>query len=340
MIESATKTRIYDRFMRTNAPTAQALVWVEVRMRLGLAAVGSVVLDGPASAQAQPRSMEGAWLDLAPDLPSGTAAAIKTCVDDFASIAAAGSGLRSGMPFRMARHDAARQGHADCARIFNMDGGNVINDLLVVPGLPTEPDGRRPALVFLSAEPLDIDEVRFLHTAAGLHFAQHVLWESGQRQEPAVALKPRELECIRWAVTGRTLSEVAAVMGLSYRTVRFHLDAARARCGFSTNQQLFVQAAKDYGLDPDDTTHPVRRERRVVAVQPMRRMQPLWDDRRGAFDRRGGERRQVTVMPLPFPDRRFNPERRAGEERRAVARTEPSSAESLLTPEEIRALLS
>lgn len=335
--------------MRTNVPAALFLTWAEVRIRLGLLAVASVVLEDAASPQVQPRSTDGGWLDIAPDLPPGIAAIIKAFVDDFASVCAdvagspagspSGRGMLSGTAFRMSRHDATGLGCDGCARIFHEEGGHIINDLLVIPGLPAATAGPRPALIFLSADLLDIDEVRFLHTSAGLHFTQQILWESGQRQEPTVALKPREIECIRWAVTGRTLSEVAAAMGLSYRTVRFHLDSARSRYGFSTNQQLFVQAAKDYGLDPDGTPQSIGRERRVVAAPQMRRMQPLWEDRRGAFDRRGGDRRQITVMSLPFPDRRSTADRRAGDERRAVAQTEPSSAEALLTPEEIRALL-
>jgi DNA-binding CsgD family transcriptional regulator len=336
VIESATKTRIYDRFMRTNAPAALFQTWADVGMRVGLMAIGSVVMNGTGSPASQAEPAYGSWLDIAPHLPSGTATAIRTFVE---SVASAGSGLAgSGIPFRMSRHDKAGSGRNGCAGIFDADGGNGINDLLVIPRLAAGSSAPDRALIFLSGVILDADDIRFLHTSAGLYFTQQALWEAERRFEPAVALKSREIECIGWAVTGRTLSEIAAVMGLSYRTVRFHLDSARARYGFSTNQQLFVQAAKDYGLDPDGTPQAPRQERPVVEVPQFRRMQPLWEDRRGAFDRRAGDRRQAAAAPLPFPDRRAA-DRRANDERRAVAEQAQQSADAILTPEEIRALL-
>ncbi|MBE0533738.1 MAG: hypothetical protein IH626_23185 [Rhodospirillales bacterium] len=323
--------------MRTNAPGALFQTWADVGMRLGLLAIGSVVVNGTGSPASQAEPADGSWLDIAPHLPPATVTAIKTFVE---SVAAAGSDLAgSGNPFRMSRHDKAGNGRNGCAGIFDADGGNGINDLLVIPRLAAGSSAPDRALIFLSGVILDADDIRFLHTSAGLYFTQQALWEAGRRFEPAVALKSREIECIGWAVTGRTLSEIAAVMGLSYRTVRFHLDSARARYGFSTNQQLFVQAAKDYGLDPDGTPQAPRQERPVVEVPQFRRMQPLWEDRRGAFDRRAGDRRQAAVTPLPFPDRRVNDDRRAVDERRAVAEQAQQSADAILTPEEIRALL-
>jgi len=343
MIQAATKTKIFDRFMRTNVPSALFQTWVDVRMRLGLVAVASVVTPSPRVVP------EGAsWIDIAPHTPPTTADAIRAFVDDFSgpetTRAAADGGhrefgpLRSGVSFRMSRHPKRDDGYPGRDRLFDADGEKVIDDVVVIPGLPADNADLARALIFFSGVVLDADEVRFLHAAAGIHFTQQALWEAGQQREPAVALKPREIECIRWAVTGRTLAEIAGIMRLSYRTVRFHLDSARARYGFSTNQQLFVQAAKDYGLDPENTPGAIRRERTVIALPPLRRMQPLWDERRGAFDRRVGDRRQVIVLPLPFADRRKTKERRSGE-RRAVVPSAGSSAEAVLTPEELRALL-
>lgn len=334
--------------MRTNAPAALFQTWADVGMRLGLLAIGSIAVNGPDSPESRVEPTDDQWLHIAPHVPPATAAAVKTFVESFSSACPGlagpdtdfpcGSGMRSGTPFRMSRHDKAGGGCEGCAGIFDADGGNGINDLLVIPRFAAGGAAPGRALIFLAGAVLGAGDIRFLHTSAGIYFTQLALWEAGRRHEPAVALKAREIECIRWAVTGRTLSEIAAVMGLSYRTVRFHLDSARARYGFSTNQQLFVQAAKDYGLDPDGTPPAIRHERPVVAVPQLRRMQPLWEDRRGAFDRRAGDRRQSVVAQLPFPDRRTATDRRANDERRAVA--EPAqSSEAILTPEEIRALL-
>jgi|GEM_PF-5745488 DNA-binding CsgD family transcriptional regulator len=318
-------------------------------MRLGLLAIGFVSLPHADSPESPTVSADASWLDIAPHTPPATTAAIKAFVGRFASACPglAGSGTdfpcgsdrRSGTPFRMSRHEISAPWCDGCTPVFEETGENVVNDLVVIPRLTAGDPVPRGALIFLSGGVLDAEEIRFLHTSAALYFTQQALWENGQWKEPPVALKPREIECIRWAVTGRTLAEIAAIMGLAYRTVRFHLDSARSRYGFSTNQQLFIQAAKDYGLDPDGAPGTIRRERPVVAVPQLRRMQPLWEDRRGAFDRRGGDRRQAIVLPLPFADRRAVTDRRARAERRAVAEPVQSSADALLTPEEIHALL-
>lgn len=335
--------------MRTNVPTALFQTWVDVRMRLGLVAVASVVMPGADFRECRPDLIDESWVDIAPHTPPATAAAIRDFVGDSMSLRSnlagspadpgGGTGRRSGMPFRVSCHETEGDRRGGCDRIFEADSDGVVNDVLVVPWLATEDTEPARVLIFFSGIVLDPDEVRFLHTAAGLFFVQQALWNNGRRREPAVALKPREIECVRWAVTGRTLAEIAGIMRLAYRTVRFHLDSARARYGFSTNQQLFVQAAKDYGLDPENTPGTIRRERTVVALPPLRRMQPLWDERRATFDRRVDDRRQVIILPLPFADRRAKRDRRAGAERRAVAQSTGPSAETLLTPEEIRALL-
>lgn len=350
MIHSTIKTRIFDRFMRSNAPAALAQCWAEVRTQLGLLAVGAVVVDrgAPAATDADAMAIEETWLDVAPHTPAAIVTAVHAYVEGFSAICPGLTGgctgraceqwMKSGIPFRITRRDDDER-CACCRGVFSGDAEGVIHEVTVIPHLAVGAAAPDRVLMFLSGAVLDTEDVRFLHTCAGLHFAQQALWDGGQRDEPAAALRPREIECVRWAVTGRTLAEIANVMGLSYRTVRFHLDSARARYGFSTNQQLFVQAAKDYGLDPDGVQAPARRAKAAAASPPLRRMQPLWQERRDTFDRRSGDRRQTVVSPLPFPDRRKAADRRIMGERRAVAQSSQISAESLLTPEEIRALL-
>ena len=48
-------------------------------------------------------------------------------------------------------------------------------------------------------------------------------------------------------------------------------------------------------------------------------MQPTDQNRQRADDRRGADRRQAQVSPLPFPDRRQG-DRRSGHDRRAEPR--------------------
>lgn len=61
-----------------------------------------------------------------------------------------------------------------------------------------------------------------------------------------------QIECLRWAVAGKTIDDIAVLTGLSPRTVRYHIDQARQRYGYATREQTLVRAAHDYYLDPLD----------------------------------------------------------------------------------------
>jgi DNA-binding CsgD family transcriptional regulator len=40
-------------------------------------------------------------------------------------------------------------------------------------------------------------------------------------------LSPREIECLKWAADGKTFTEIAKILSLSERRIRFYLDVAR-----------------------------------------------------------------------------------------------------------------
>ena len=70
-------------------------------------------------------------------------------------------------------------------------------------------------------------------------------------------LSRREVECLQWLSLGKTLSEAATIMGISERTLRFHVSNARERLGVSTTMQAVVAAALVYGFDPNDPRHSI-----------------------------------------------------------------------------------
>ena len=65
-------------------------------------------------------------------------------------------------------------------------------------------------------------------------------------------LSRREIECLQWLAVGKTISEAACILGISERTLRFHVTNARERLGVSTTLQAVVAAALRYGFDPND----------------------------------------------------------------------------------------
>ena len=60
------------------------------------------------------------------------------------------------------------------------------------------------------------------------HLHQMIIRTEGV-EKPVVKLAPREIECLKWKASGKTDWETACILGISEKTVRFHLDLARAK---------------------------------------------------------------------------------------------------------------
>lgn len=87
---------------------------------------------------------------------------------------------------------------------------------------------------------------RYLHSQS---IAVHVEPVQPSLNSP---LSRREIECLQWLAVGKTISEAACILGISERTLRFHVTNARDRLGVSTTMQAVVAAALRYGFDPND----------------------------------------------------------------------------------------
>lgn len=53
----------------------------------------------------------------------------------------------------------------------------------------------------------------------------------------SVILSPRELECLEWAAKGKSAWDIGQIIGLSRRTVSFHLENAKMKLGVRTIPQ-------------------------------------------------------------------------------------------------------
>ncbi len=54
----------------------------------------------------------------------------------------------------------------------------------------------------------------------------------------SVQLTPREIECTHWAAQGKTSWEISIILGISERTVNFHLTNSMQKTGSINRQQL------------------------------------------------------------------------------------------------------
>ncbi|MEL7546142.1 MAG: helix-turn-helix transcriptional regulator [Pseudomonadota bacterium] len=78
-----------------------------------------------------------------------------------------------------------------------------------------------------------------------------------QNQSDAAPLSGREIECLQWLAAGKTLSESATILGISERTLRFHVNNARERLGVATTTQAIVAATLKHGFHTSDARKSV-----------------------------------------------------------------------------------
>jgi DNA-binding CsgD family transcriptional regulator len=72
-------------------------------------------------------------------------------------------------------------------------------------------------------------------------------------RRPAAELPPltkRELECLEWCAEGKSYWETAVILGISERTVSFHMEAMRAKLGAGSNAHAVAMALRAGMLDP------------------------------------------------------------------------------------------
>jgi DNA-binding response OmpR family regulator len=69
-------------------------------------------------------------------------------------------------------------------------------------------------------------------------------------QSERVGLAQREIETLTWAARGKTSAEIAEILGLSKRTVDFHIERARGKLGVATRVQAVIKATSVQLIEP------------------------------------------------------------------------------------------
>jgi len=108
----------------------------------------------------------------------------------------------------------------------------------------SELKGRRLGADDYVSKPIDFDLLASIINARLARVARLEIW---LRQ---VDLSQREIETLTWSARGKTSDEIASILGLSKRTVDFHIDNARAKLGVSSRIQAAVKAATGGLIEP------------------------------------------------------------------------------------------
>jgi DNA-binding response OmpR family regulator len=93
-------------------------------------------------------------------------------------------------------------------------------------------------------KPIDFDVLATIITARLAGVARTELWPK------LVELNDREVETLTWAARGKTSAEIAQILGLTKRTVDFHIDGARAKLGAATRTEAVIKAATGRLIEP------------------------------------------------------------------------------------------
>jgi len=65
-----------------------------------------------------------------------------------------------------------------------------------------------------------------------------------------VTLSDRQVETLTWAARGKTSAEIARIVGLTKRTVDFHIDNARFKLGAATRLETVIKALTGQLIKP------------------------------------------------------------------------------------------
>jgi DNA-binding response OmpR family regulator len=93
-------------------------------------------------------------------------------------------------------------------------------------------------------KPIDFELLDTIITARLAGVARTEVWPK------LVDLNEREIETLTWAARGKTSAEIAQILGVTKRTVDFHIDNARVKLGAATRIQAAIKAATGRLIEP------------------------------------------------------------------------------------------
>jgi LuxR family transcriptional regulator, quorum-sensing system regulator BjaR1 len=113
-------------------------------------------------------------------------------------------------------------------------------------------DGTIQTVTFLSAHPLDlcVEDAATLRLLA-LYYVSlgERLWKPIQLTVHNDLLTPMQRECLKWVRAGKTNWETGVILGISERTVKFHIKGACARLGVHNRTQAVIEAVMQGEID-------------------------------------------------------------------------------------------
>jgi len=104
--------------------------------------------------------------------------------------------------------------------------------------------GRRLGADDYVTKPIDFDMLETIIKARLVGVARNRTWPT------QVTLSDREIDVLTWVARGKTSGQIAETLGLTKRTVDFHLDNARMKLGATTRTEAAIKAAIGKLIEP------------------------------------------------------------------------------------------
>jgi len=108
----------------------------------------------------------------------------------------------------------------------------------------TELKGRKLGADDSVTKPIDFDILVTIINARLAAVARTEMWPTN------IKLNDREVETLTWVARGKTSAEIAKILGLTKRTIDFHLDNARSKLGAATRTEAAIKAATGRLIEP------------------------------------------------------------------------------------------
>ena len=93
-------------------------------------------------------------------------------------------------------------------------------------------------------KPIDFEVLAAIIAARLAGVARTGLWPKD------VDLNDREVEVLTWVARGKTSVEIAQILGLTKRTIDFHIDNARGKLGAATRSEAVIKATTGRLIEP------------------------------------------------------------------------------------------
>lgn len=112
-----------------------------------------------------------------------------------------------------------------------------------------DPEGTYSMLVLARSGPA-LDEPALAQLQPRMKWLVHVSHEvmklackAPELEQPQAALSKRETEVLRWTAEGKTSAEIAGILGISERTVNFHVNSVVGKLGACNKTSAVARAA-------------------------------------------------------------------------------------------------